>query len=328
MNNFYFICNYREQFPTLINGSKVYNDHISQVALTTLINTFNQCGYPTKYFGGVEKLIECYYKKIPMPEGIYVNLNDGLEEKHKRGQTPILLELLHIPFTGSEAFNALLASDKFFTKAALHNIGVKSAPSILIRKGESPKHLNELNYPVIVKPNTEGSSLGIDANSFCSNETDARKKALTLCQEFGDVLIEEYIEGYEATDLIISNKHTGNVLLNEVLCITLGDKVKFSSEIIGIKEKASGARKYHLPEKYLSSAMIKKIKSISEQIIKYLGLPNFVRLDFRIRKNEVFFLEVNTNPAFGITSDVGRLCELKNMTFKQFVEIFIASCNP
>ena len=59
--------------------------------------------------------------------------------------------------------------------------------------------LDVLNYPVIVKPNSEGSSLGIDEDSYCNSEILAKDKALDLLKIFSPILIEEYIPGFEVT---------------------------------------------------------------------------------------------------------------------------------
>lgn len=326
MNKFYIVCDYREKFKSYINGNKIYNDHISKISLDNLINAIHSCGYEADYFGGVDRLIEYYHKKIQMPNGLYINLNDGLEQKHKRGQTPILLELLKVPYSGPDAFNTLLASDKYFTKIALKSIGVSCPDSILIRKNKSNEKIMSLKLPLIVKPNYEGSSIGIDSSCFCATYKEATNKISELLKSFDEVLAEEYIEGYEVTVLVISKKCSGKILLNEPLSVAYDKKTYLTSEIFGAKEKYSAIRRYCLAECVLSQSTVEKIKQTSSSIVEFLKLPNFVRIDYRIRKENIYFLEINTNPAFGVTSDAGKLCELKNIPFVQFVNIFISSC--
>lgn len=328
MIKFHIICDCREQFESQFDGEKIYNDHISKTSLQRLLDAFSQCGYNAEHFGGVQTLIDCYANKMSMPDGIYVNLNDGLSEKHKRGQTPLLLEMLDVKYTGCDAFQALLASDKFFTKLALKHIGITTANSVLIQKETDINKLEQLAYPVIVKPNYEGSSIGIDDTSFCADCESAARQIKKLLATFSDLIVEEYVSGYEVTNLIVSNKYTGKILVNEPLIISLKDVSNFTHEIFGIKEKYSGIRQYHLAEKVLPSATVEKIKEVSETIIRHLNMPNFVRIDYRIHDDEVYFLEINTNPAFGETSDVGKLCALRNIPFVDFVKLFIESCLP
>lgn len=325
MKNLYIVCDYREQFPSEIEGEKIYNDHISKKALEDLIYTIHKCGYNVEYLGGVNELIDYYHNERKMSEGIYINLNDGRNEKHKRGQTPLLLELLGVSYTGCDPFHALLASDKYFTQLCLRQNHILCPQSVLINNADNIEEIYTLSPPLIVKPNYEGSSIGVDSSNFSTNHKYAIAKASDLLNSFDEVIVEEYISGYEVTNLIISNKKSGKILLNEALVISLNEQFYLHSEIFGIEEKSSNLRKYWRAHQLLPKNLTDKIAQLSEQIVKILKLPNFVRIDYRIKGDDVYFLEVNTNPAFGQTSDVGKLCKLAGYTFEDFVAIFIAS---
>lgn len=322
--NYYIICDTREKFSSYMNGSKIYNDHISQSSLNNLIETIKICGYNIKFFGGVDDLIEHYHKRITMPEGYYINLNDGLTEKHKRGQTPLLLELLKVPFSGPDVFHILLANDKYFSSLCLKENGIKSPDAVQILDRDSVSSIKNLSFPVIIKPNYEGSSIGINSNSYCNDYDKAVSLCTNLLTQYDELIVEEYISGYEVTNLVIKKKN-GKILLNEPMVISLNNQFYLNNEIFGINEKYNGLRKYWLASQILPKDTVDSIKQISEKIANIFNLSAFFRFDYRISKNDIYFIEVNTNPAFGTSSDVGKLCELKNISFSDFVSIYMNS---
>lgn len=322
--NYFIICDTRENFPSYMSGKKVYNDHISQSSLDEIIKAIKKCGYNVEYFGGVNDLIDYYHDKIKMPEGYYINLNDGLNEKHKRGQTPLLLELLKVPFSGPDVFHILLANDKYFCSLCLNKSGIMTPNAVQILDVKSIDSIKNISFPVIIKPNCEGSSIGINSNSFCNNYDAAAKHCKELLENYDELIVEEYIPGYEVTNLVIRNQK-GLILLNEPMVISLNNQLYLNQELFGIEEKCYGFRKYWLAEQILSADTVNKIKLVSEKIADILNLSSFFRFDYRIYDNEVYFIEANTNPAFGLSSDVGKLCELRGISFEEFVSVYMDS---
>lgn len=325
MQNIYVICDYREKFPSYFTGEKIYNDHISKKSLDNLIDAIQKCGYCVEYFGGIDRLIEYYYNKIPMPDGLYINLNDGLTEKHKRGQTPLLLELLNVHFSGSDVFHTLLASDKFFSNVCLREMNITCPSAVQITDEASLDKIFNLALPVIVKPNYEGSSIGITPHNLCLNYEYALKLCREMLRAFDEIIIEEYISGYEVTNLVIKRKSNGEILLNEPMVISLGNQIFLENEIMGIEEKYKGLRKYWLASQILPSKVVDTIKATSHRISQILHLTNYFRIDYRISGDKIYFIEANTNPAFGMSSDVGKLCKLTGKSFSYFVNLYVSS---
>lgn len=325
MKKLYIVCDYREKFPSISSGAKVYNDHISKESMINLIDTIKKCGYDAEYFGGVDELIKYYHQKIKMPDGIFINLNDGLSEKHKRGQTPLLLEMLKVTYSGSDPFHTLLVNDKYFTNLCLQQNKILCPNSVLISDKSDLTQIYALTPPLIVKPNYEGSSIGIQQSNFCSNVEKATSISSKLLNSFDEILVQEYIPGYEITNLIIRQKDTNNILFNESLSLSYNDQIFLNTEVFGKNEKCSNIRQYRLASQVLNTTIVDNIKQLSAQIIFALHLFNFVRIDYRINGEKIYFIEANTNPAFGKNSDVGKCCNLLNISFDNFVSLFIES---
>lgn len=324
---YYVVCDCRDNFPNYLDGKKIYNDHFSKASINEIVSTIKELNHECTYFGGVKDLIEAIDSNSIYPDCIFLNFNDGLTQLHKRGQTPILLEMLSVPYSGADPFTSLLVSDKYFTKELIKNTcsDIKIPESILVFSNLSIdlKNLN-IKYPVIVKPNNEGSSIGIDKNSICYNFDDLRNKIMKLKKTFNNILIEEYIEGFEFTVFIVGNK---NSYINQPLAIGLNDKYYFEHDVCDADIKCNHKRQYVAPEALLSSQNVNKLKLIAKQIFDILHIRDYARLDFRYNNNEFYFIEANTVPAISSTSDVGEVCKLLHISFKEFVNILLQTVN-
>lgn len=324
---YYVVCDCRDNFPNYLNGKKIYNDHFSKASIDEIVSTIKELNHDCKYFGGVKDLIKAVDLNIIYSDCIFLNFNDGLTQLHKRGQTPILLEMLSVPYSGSDPFTSLLVSDKYLTKELIKNIcsEIKIPESMLVFL-DANTDFNDLNikYPVIVKPNNEGSSIGIDKNSICYNFNDLKNKIMKLKKTFNNILIEEYIEGFEFTVFIVGNK---NSYINQPLAIGLNGKYYFEHDVCDADIKCNHKRQYVAPEALLSSQNVNKLKLIAKQIFDMLHIRDYARLDFRYNNNEFYFIEANTVPAISSTSDVGEVCKLLHISFKEFVNILLQTVN-
>lgn len=324
---YYVVCDCRDNFPNYLNGSKIYNDHFSKASINEIVSTIKELNHECTYFGGVKDLINAINSNIIYPDCIFLNFNDGLTQLHKRGQTPILLEMLSVPYSGSDPFTSLLVSDKYLTKELIKNTcsDIKIPNSILVFPNlNSVFNDLDIQYPVIVKPNNEGSSIGIDKNSICYTFDDLNNKIMKLKKSFNNVLIEEYIEGFEFTVFIVGNK---NYAINQPLAIGLNYKFYFEHDVCDADIKCNHKRQYVAPETLLSSQNVNKLKSIAKKIFDVLRIRDYARLDFRYKNNEFYFIEANTVPAISSTSDVGEACKLLHISFKEFVDILLQTVN-
>lgn len=125
----------------------------------------------------------------------------------------------------------------------------------------------DINLPVIVKPNSEGSSLGIDEHSLCFSYEDAKAKSISLLNQYKPILVEEYIQGYEITVWIIGNK--GNYELVQPLIISANGNYYFESRIFTINDKANHIRNYSLPQTVLHTEIVSEIKISQLKYLKY-----------------------------------------------------------
>lgn len=113
---YYVVANTREQFLNEVLSSRVYNDHPSKNSIDQIVSSLKSEGYNADYFGGVEKLMDAYSKKITFPKTLFLNLSDGLTQQSRKAQSAVLLEMLNAKYAGSDPMALLMANNKYYAK--------------------------------------------------------------------------------------------------------------------------------------------------------------------------------------------------------------------
>lgn len=227
----------------------------------------------------------------------YLALHGGYGEN---GTFQGLLDMLGKPYTGSGAMESAVTMDKAYTKAIAQIAGIKTA-----RTYNSVEEISE--YPVVVKPSRDGSSVGI---YFCNTAQEVREALKAL--EGRKPLIEETISGEELTVGVLNGEGLG------VLRIVPQKNKFYDYE----SKYAAGGSTHEFPAKIEKKAYDKALEN-AVKIHKIIGLKGISRSDFMLKDGEVYFLEVNTCPGMTKTSLVPDLGTLKGYTFDDLVKIMV-----
>jgi D-alanine-D-alanine ligase len=323
------VADCREDFASIISGGK-YNDHTSRKSVDDILNAIKILGYECEFFGGVQSLIHACHANERFENTLFLNFSDGLTQKSRRIQTAVLLELLDADYSGSNPFVIAMTSDKHFTKKILSAELKMNVPAgVFIAARDSAiesqsfrERISGLNFPVIVKPNSEGASVGITQQSInCSLESTLNTAKELLCENM-DVLIEEYISGYEVTNLIIGNRN--NTYLNEVIQITYEGEDYFKHFVFGKEEKSNRKRQYMILDEDTKHIPVHEIKEQSLLAMKILGLKDLARFDYRITSGgDIYLLEVNPMPVISVTSEAGAICLYRGLPFTDIIRYLI-----
>jgi len=200
-------------------------------------------------------------------------------------------DMIGMPYTSSGVVQSAITFNKAFTVAILGRYGVHTARSIVINKNDKINAndiLSKISIPCFVKPNEGGSSLGASKVKHKEELISAVEKAM---KEGEEVIIEEFIEGTEITCGVI--KYKGNV---KALAIT---EIVFKTEIFDFHAKYIDKATKEITPARISLPIESKCKNLSEYIYKILGCKGMIRIDYIIKKNMLYLLEVNSIP--GIT---------------------------
>ena len=221
---------------------------------------------------------------------IFINLCEGyLDWNIPSVDVIYFMEMLNLPFTGPTS--ALYDPPKDVMKYVAYTEGIKTPAYALIESSENiVKDCAHLKYPLFVKPDQAGDSLGIDQHSLVHTEEELIYKCGEIIEEYGPLLVEEYIEGREFTVMLVANaedQHTCTVFKPIEYIFPAGFQ---------FKTYALKTSELH-PEANIpcdDPEIEKQLKHAALQIFQGFGGVGYGRLDFRMNdKKEIFFLEIN-----------------------------------
>jgi D-alanine-D-alanine ligase len=229
------------------------------------------------------------------------NTAEGSGGKFREALLPAILDRLGLPFTGSDAYVCTVTSDKNLTKLIAQAHRVPILPSTLAFS-MADLDQSELRLPVIVKPNFEGSSMGISQDSVADSQEALRDVVERALDQFPTgVLIEEFIDGRDIAVpfLEAASPESGGVLqaVDYVIQWPEGDHRKYKIYDFELKHSISDAVEVRVPAE-LNPLLADLIGKLSRTIYRCLGIRDLGRLDIRLSDaGQPYFLEANALPS-------------------------------
>lgn len=223
-------------------------------------------------------------------------------------------ELIGIPYSTSGVLASAITFDKASTKAIAEKAGAKVAREIIVIKGETinPQQIvDTLSLPVFVKPNGAGSSFGISKVKTMEELMPAIEKAFT---EDRRVIIEEFLAGREVSCGIF--KALGN---EYVLPIT---EIISETEYFDYEAKYMGKSREVTPAE-IPAVLKQKLNDECRRIYKALGCQSLVRIDFIIKGDTPYMIEVNSIPGMSPQSIVPQQLKAMGMTTGEMYDLII-----
>ncbi len=207
-------------------------------------------------------------------------------ERGEDGCISALMKMCNIPIASPDILSSAITMDKIFTKHILKTLKIKTLPYIFLSRGESisPSKLN-INFPLIVKPATAGSSIGISkVNDFLEV-----KSAIINAFKFSDkVIIEPCIKDF------IEINCAGYKNSQNKIVVSLCEKPIGKQQILTFDDKyKNGSREFPAN---IRVSLAEKIRKTTAIIYDKLNLNGIVRIDYFIYKDEVYVNEINSVP--------------------------------
>ncbi len=235
----------------------------------------------------------------------FVVLHGGHGEN---GAVQGLLEVMNIPYTGSGVLASALAMDKEASKKIFLHHGIPVPAFGIVRGGKAKTTAVRIDFPFpwVVKPASEGSSVGVEIVKDKSGFSKALGKALSYGER---VLVEQYMKGKEVQIAILNDKVLGGV------------EVRPSLEFYNYEAKyTAGLTEYILPPR-LSRRAYEKAKDAAFSAHMALGCKGATRVDLIIDdKDRPFVLEVNTIPGMTETSLLPKIAKPAGYDFAALLE--------
>ncbi len=234
----------------------------------------------------------------------------------ENGKIQSFLELQNIPYNTSGILSSALSFNKHACKIFLKNSGILTPESILLRKGiayncEDIKDIAGL--PCFVKPNSGGSSIGASRVNKFADLDPAIKSAFT---EGNDVLVESYIKGTEISCGLLKTKSREYIFpITEI--VPKKDFFDYEAKYtVGMAEEITPAR---IPEE-----IQKKCRNLSSEIYDLLDCRGIVRIDYIVKGNQLYFLELNSIPGMSKESIVPKQIRSMGLKMEEVIDQIIS----
>jgi D-alanine-D-alanine ligase len=236
---------------------------------------------------------------------------------------PALLDLFHIPYTGSPPLTLGLCQNKGRVKDILHSHGIPTPAYTIFDR--PVRQVKKASFPVIVKPIHEDGSLGISKGSVVFDEAHLKKQVRYVIEKYGQpALVEEFVDGRELNVSVV--EINGKV---DVLPISEIDYSEFPAgvpricgyEAKWIPESVEYQKSKPVCPAPLEAEMKKRVEGTAIRVFKLFECRDYARVDFRVDQDgRIYVIEVNPNPDISPQSGMSREIKAKGMTYVQFIE--------
>ncbi|MFV1011434.1 D-alanine--D-alanine ligase [Wolbachia endosymbiont of Nasonia vitripennis] len=222
-----------------------------------------------------------------------------------------LLEILGIKYTHSEVMASAVAMNKVMSKHIFHSLNIDTPRGYVISREDVLKNNIKVDYPYVLKPINEGSSIGVHMIFSHEDYLELKNNSSTIMEK---MIIEEYIPGIEL--------HTA-VLLNEAIGTM---EIRPKNKFYDYEAKYTDGFAEHIFPAKIPDNIYRMTLEHALKVHQFLGCKTVSRSDFRYnpQNNTLKMLEINTHPGFTELSLVPEIAKLtKGIDFNELIKIIV-----
>jgi D-alanine-D-alanine ligase len=230
------------------------------------------------------------------------NIAEGFRGRNREAHIPAVLELLGIPYSGSDPLGLALTLDKALAKRIALSLSIPTPDFWVLDRVEDSTQVPS-NFPLFVKPLWQGSSIGIQSSSKVENQSQLETEVKRLLGDYpGEpILIEKYVPGKEITAGVIGNDPPEILGLMEAASKHSREKDFIYS--LEVKRDWENQVEYFVPPR-IDSKVEHGIRNAALQLFRTLRLRDIARLDFRVTPDGQFYF-IEANPLPGLSPESG-----------------------
>ena len=297
----------KEKVTVLMGGISAERD-VSLDSGKACAKALSEIGFDVTSLDAKDDFIEKLIKN--KPDKVFNALHGRFGED---GSIQGLLEHLKIPYTHSGILSSAIAMDKLTSKKIFKEANI-SSPEYQVIKTVEDFQSSKIGYPCVVKPNNEGSSVGVYI--FNEPKKSDEDTIVTLLKKYNFLILEKYIPGREIQVAVMGSKALGGIEI-------VPTRSFYDYEA---KYSANAKTKHIIPVK-INEADYKKILDMALQAHNILGCRGVTRSDFRYNEsdkvNKIYILEVNTQPGMTSLSLVPEIANYYGISFNELVKWII-----
>jgi len=276
----------------------------------------------------VEANNDAYQKLKEIKPDIVFNFAEGLNGFNRESQLPAMLEMLQIPYSGSDALTLGICLDKSRAKEILTYHKIPNAKFLVANRMEDIENFYS-DFPLIVKPISEGSSKGIFSSSLVKNTKELEEEVRRIIFSYNQpALIEEFLPGREFTIAVIGNGDETEILpiieiRYEDFPVDVIPMYSYEAKwILDTKENSFDV--FECPAR-LNAELENEIRQTVLKTYNVLRCKDWSRIDVRLDKNGVPNI-IEINPLPGIMPDPNenssfpKAARVAGMTYNQMIQ--------
>ncbi len=307
-----------------------FSEYDSQDTINAIVSALEAKGHSVDAIDVEYPNLFSYFRKNRVD--MVFNIAEGKHSKFRESEVPAVLDYLDIPYTGSNTFSLALAMNKALTKKILKAENIPTPHFQVFAKG-SEELSPDLKFPLIVKPNCEGSAKGISKSNVVTSNAELFKKVKeTIGLYKQEALVEEFIEGKELTVGILENGKTTILPILEIdfsNCLNSGEYFYSwrMKEYQGNKEFGL-IPTFHCPAR-LDKATEARVKEAALRTHRAVGCSDISRTDIRLdRDNIPYVLEINPLPGLDPKeSNFPIMAYAAGMKYEDLIEAILMSAS-
>ena len=260
-----------------------WDDLDEHLTIDTILESLRSIGHEAQYFPAELRSIQEIREFNP---DLCFNSSEGHYGESREAQMPAILDILRIPYTCAGVLGMSLAHNKHIAKQMFRYAGLPTANFFVVSNLQELNH-HSLKFPLFVKPATEGSSIGINAEAIVHDQNELEKQiSFILSTVQCQVLVEEYISGREFTIGILGEEVLPIVeIVSPTGFYDREQKEDLESEV------------YRICPADLTEEKTREFQEIALKAKKVLVLEDVCRMDLRMdNEGNPFILEVNPIP--------------------------------
>lgn len=305
--------------PLALPGDDALEEFDSLETISAMAEAARSLGHEVELLGYGEQLLRRLLDGPP-PDLVW-NIAEGHGAGRSReARVPAVLEMLDIPYTGSDPLTLAATLDKDCAKRLVAAAGIATPAWQLVEPDDDAadawRSLAELSYPVFVKPAFEGSSKGILSTCILHDAQQLHEALAQLWEAYRQpVLVEEFIDGDELTVGLVGNPPEVLGIMRVVPKEPSDEPFVYSLEV---KRDYLRRARYECPAP-LAAGDTRAVEQAALVCWRALGCRDLARIDFRLRRGVPYFLEANPLP--GLSPVSGDMCILAGLMGVEYPEL-------
>ncbi len=307
------------------NDAEAEAEFYQEENVVELVNALEANGHRVARIDVDEPIPKWLERLVAFGPDLIFNSADGREGRAREAFFPALYEAMGLPYTGSDAHTMMVTLDKRLAKEVLAPLGVPMARHRLVTPDNRPD-CSDLQFPVLCKPNFEGSSKGITDDGVVEDPSRLNDVVTRLLETYSHgVLVEEFIAGVDVAVAYLENAPSGGVLEPFRYFAAPEKRSRYNIYDYRLKNVDGAYVTVHCPTG-LDPEVNTRVRNAAQTIFRALNVRDLGRIDFRLGDDGIpRFLEVNPLPWLTPDAGIFDAARLQGLSFVDVIGSIVAS---